>query len=109
MLGTGSEILEKLLQTVESFGFEIWVFGTACWVFGTTWVFGTVCWVFGTRSWVFGTRSWVFGSAVGEIPTWCNPPPLHLLVLHPLPPNKMWLRLPNGMMMMIDDEREGDM
>ena len=27
VLGTCSEILEKMLQTVESFGFEIWVFG----------------------------------------------------------------------------------
>ena len=69
VLGDCSEILEKMLQTVEGFGFEIWVFGFE------NRVFGTKCWVFGTRCWVFGTRSWVFGSAVGEIPTGCNPPP----------------------------------
>ena len=88
LLGTCSEILEKMLQTVESFGFEFWVFGTKCWVFGFE------IWVFGKRCWVFGTRSWVFGSAVGEIPTWysdyghertphprigCRPPPLALV------------------------------
>ena len=34
--------LEKLLQTVESFGFEIWVFGFENRVFGLKfWVFGT--------------------------------------------------------------------
>ena len=28
------EILEKMLQTVESFGFEFWVFGFEMWGFG---------------------------------------------------------------------------
>ena len=85
------KILEKMLQTVESFGFEIrvfgfeilvfgfeiWVFGTKCWVFDTScWVFGTKCWVFGTSCWVFGTQCWGFGSAVGEIPTCCVHPTL---------------------------------
>ena len=60
LLGTCSHFLEKLLRDFE------------CWA-STCWVFGTECWVFGTQCWVFGTRSWVFGSAVGEIPTWCNP------------------------------------
>ena len=62
--------LEKMLQTVESFGTGFRVFGFAICVFGTKcWVFGTRRWVFGTTCWVFGTGSWVFGSAVGEIPT----------------------------------------
>ena len=54
--------LEKLLQSVESFGTGFRVLGFEIWVFGT-------------GSWVFGTQCWVLGSAVGEIPTWCNPPP----------------------------------
>ena len=72
-----SVFLEKLLQTVESFGFENWVFGTGFQVFGTT-------------CWMFGTGSWVFGSAVGEIPTPPHPPTSPTQPLptppHPIPP-----------------------
>ena len=86
--GSMAQDVGRLFRRMKELTTGLWVFGFEIWgdrhamlgVWHDLLVFGTV-------NLVFGMRSWVFGSAVGEIPTWCNPTHTHTVMqeqpLHP--------------------------